>query len=134
MITMQLITPQSSVQSEVSSKGESLTISAEQLHRATGYEVKPEGYCRGSVCIPAGSSIHANGDVDLTAFATLMKSHLVIDTSENVIALGESYLNRAAELTSLQAPDFTLPDLQGTLHKLSDYRGKKILLAAYASW
>ena len=32
------------------------------------------------------------------------------------------------------APDFSLPDLAGRLHTLSDYRGKKVLLIAYASW
>ena len=33
-----------------------------------------------------------------------------------------------------QAPAFTLPDLDGKPHSLSDYRGKKVLLVAYASW
>ena len=26
------------------------------------------------------------------------------------------------------------PDLEGKLHSLSDHRGKKVLLVAYASW
>ena len=30
-------------------------------------------------------------------------------------------------LTSLDAPDFSLPDLDGKMHSLSDYRGKKVL-------
>ncbi|MCH7868912.1 MAG: redoxin domain-containing protein [Myxococcales bacterium] len=38
------------------------------------------------------------------------------------------------ELAGLAAPDFSLPDLEGTLHSLSDHRGKKVLLIAYASW
>ena len=38
------------------------------------------------------------------------------------------------QLNSLEAPDFTLPDLQGKLHRLSDFRGKKILLVTWASW
>ena len=29
------------------------------------------------------------------------------------------------------APDFTLPDQEGTLHSLSDYRGKKVILYFY---
>jgi peroxiredoxin len=37
-------------------------------------------------------------------------------------------------MTSLEAPDFTLPDLEGALHSLSDHRGKKRLLIAWASW
>jgi hypothetical protein len=37
-------------------------------------------------------------------------------------------------LRSLEAPDFMLPDLDGKLHSLSDYRGKKVLLMSWASW
>ena len=31
-------------------------------------------------------------------------------------------------------PDFLLPKLDGGFGRLSDYRGKKVLLVAYASW
>jgi peroxiredoxin len=37
-------------------------------------------------------------------------------------------------LQSLDAPDFELPDLAGRKHRLSDHRGKKVLLASWASW
>ena len=33
-----------------------------------------------------------------------------------------------------EAPDFTLPDLEGRQHSLSDYRGRKVFLASWASW
>ena len=32
------------------------------------------------------------------------------------------------------APDFTLPDSTGRMHRLSDHRGKKVLLVTWASW
>ena len=31
----------------------------------------------------------------------------------------------------IQAPDFELPDQDGVMHKLSDYRGKKVILYFY---
>ncbi|MCR5105867.1 MAG: thioredoxin-dependent thiol peroxidase [Eubacterium sp.] len=31
----------------------------------------------------------------------------------------------------IKAPDFTLPDQNGDMHKLSDYRGKKVILYFY---
>jgi hypothetical protein len=31
-------------------------------------------------------------------------------------------------------PDFTLPDLEGRPVRLSDYRGKKLLIFMWASW
>jgi AhpC/TSA family protein len=37
-------------------------------------------------------------------------------------------------LRSLEAPDFALPDFDGKLHSLSEYRGKKVLLMSWASW
>jgi len=32
------------------------------------------------------------------------------------------------------APDFALPDLDGTLRRLSDYRGKVVLLNFWSTW
>lgn len=31
----------------------------------------------------------------------------------------------------IQAPDFELPDQDGVIHKLSDYKGKKVILYFY---
>ena len=33
-----------------------------------------------------------------------------------------------------QAPDFTLPSLEGADVSLSDYRGKRLVLFIWASW
>ncbi len=32
------------------------------------------------------------------------------------------------------APDFTLPDIKGEQHKLSDYRGKNVMIIFWAAW
>ena len=48
--------------------------------------------------------------------------------------LGGSARERAQALASQHAPEFTLPDLDGRPHALGQYRGKKILLVAWASW
>ena len=37
-------------------------------------------------------------------------------------------------LASSEAPDFELPDLDGRMHQLSDYRGRRVFLVAWASW
>ena len=59
---------------------------------------------------------------------------VAIDLSERAAYLGVSAAERAKALASLEAPDFTLPDLDGRPHSLSGHRGKKVLLVAYASW
>jgi hypothetical protein len=56
------------------------------------------------------------------------------DDSGTVWVLGEGAEARASSLRSLEAPDFTLPDVDGRPHSLSDYRGKKVFLVSWASW
>jgi len=59
---------------------------------------------------------------------------VAVDLDERAAYLGISASLRAKSLASLEAPDFTLPDLDGRVHSLSQQRGKKVLLVAYASW
>ena len=59
---------------------------------------------------------------------------MVHDDDHGVWFFGEAAVTRRATLASLEAPDFELPDLDGTMHRLSDYRGRKVLLSAWASW
>ena len=115
-------------------EGETLALAPDALAEATGWTVKPEGFCLGDICVPAGDAVSADGTVDLAKFAQRLSRPLIIDRSEKAVSLGAASQDRAESLQSLEAPDFTLPDLDGNLHSLSDYRGKKILLAAYASW
>jgi len=42
--------------------------------------------------------------------------------------------DQRAGLSSLDAPNFTLPDMAGKMHSLADFRGKKVLLVTWASW
>jgi hypothetical protein len=59
---------------------------------------------------------------------------VAFDPDERAAYLGVTARARAEALASLEAPDFTFPDLDGRLHSLSEHRGKKVLLVAYASW
>ncbi len=49
-------------------------------------------------------------------------------------AVGESHAALGERLDSLDAPDFTLPDLDGRGWSLRDFRGRKVFLLAWASW
>jgi hypothetical protein len=108
----------------------------ESLEAALGFRLEPQGFCRGSVCIPARGrpGLVSERGVDLAAFAELVGRPLAIDAAEGVAALAVSAEERAQHLASLEAPDFELPDLAGRRHRLSEHRGKKVLLIAYASW
>ena len=74
------------------------------------------------------------GGIDLAELARLLGRPLALDADERAAALAAPASGRSAALASLEAPDFTLPDLAGKLHSLSEHRGKKVLLVAYASW
>jgi len=107
------------------------------LESALGFVAKPEGLCKDEVCVPVrvGSGLEvAAGEFDAAALASALGRPIAIDAASGAVFIGAAAAERASGLQSLVAPDFTLPDLDGTPHSLSDYRGKKVVLAAYASW
>lgn len=121
---------------EASLDGERVRIAPEALAGATGWRLKPEGLCREAVCVPVRerAALVGAGGVDLAAFAEALGRPLALDVAERTAALGTAAADRAAALASLEAPAFSLPDLAGRRHTLSEHRGKKALLIAYASW
>ena len=111
-------------------------LSAEAVESALGWKVGPEGLCREGVCLPAddGARLLGPDGIDLAELAAVLDRPLALDPDERAAYLGVSATERAQVLRSLRAPDFTLPDLDGRTHTLSEHRGKKVSLVAYASW
>jgi len=119
--------------------GDDLWLTAPELMRATGWKLTRDGFCHGSLCIPIppgreAEFTRADGSVNLAAFARLRGQALAHDDTRTVWALDASTAARSATRASLEAPDFTLPDLNGRLHSLHEHRGKRVLLASWASW
>jgi hypothetical protein len=121
-------------------QGEDLWLPVEQLKAATGLELKPEGVCYEDSCYPLPTQQHSNflrdddRQFNLSAFARLLGQPIVYDQQHDVWLFGEAGGIRRDTLSSLQAPNFTLPDLEGRFHSLTDYLGKKIFLVSWASW
>jgi len=123
--------------SDAREDGEHLWLSPADLEAATGWALKPEGLCRDEACVvlPQDRSwLDAGGRVDLAAFARHLGRPVVRDEENSIWAFGESAAARRGDDSSVEAPDFTLPDLDGAMHSLSDYRGRKVFLASWASW
>jgi len=102
-----------------------------------GWHLRDEGLCRGDVCIPVrdrSELVPESGEIDLEALSGALGRPLALEADCGAAALGASAPDRRTALGSLEAPDFALPDLGGQVHRLSDHRGKKVLLIAYASW
>jgi hypothetical protein len=111
-----------------------LWMSAADAATVTGWTLKPEGMCRGERCVPLPSVAVKGNDVDLEAFWQKLGGPVIASQDGDVWALGAPADERNAALEGLQAPDFTLPDVDGTPRSLSQLRGKKVFLATWASW
>jgi hypothetical protein len=117
-------------------QGESVRLSPAALRAAFGWELKPQGLCRDDTCIPVRErdALVDRDGIDLATLARLLDRPVALDPAERVAVLGASADTRAGRLASLEAPDFTLPDLDGRPHSLAGHRGRKVLLVAWASW
>jgi hypothetical protein len=111
-------------------------VDADSLPDLVGWELKPEGLCRDEQCviIPDRTTLENDGLVDLRAVAALIDRPIASDEEAGLVALGATRARRRGALDDLRAPDFTLPDLDGTFHSLADHRSKKKLLVAFSSW
>ena len=119
-----------------------LWVTLPDLTACTGWELKPEGICQDEVCIliPAGSMsafVREEGEeswFNLSEFARLMEQPFARDDTYNGWSFGAPSEGWGSQLNPSIAPDFTLPDPDGNLHSLTDFRGKKVFLVCWASW
>lgn len=118
--------------------GDALWLSRADAHNATGWLMKPEGFCKGDVCVPIPASREAefvrDDEVNVSALWSLMGNPAAATQKGDVWFLGQGAQTRNDALESLDAPDFTLPDFSGKLHSLTDFRRKRVLLITWASW
>lgn len=110
---------------------ESTTVSRAAFEQGTGWQIKPEGACKGDVCIPLDP---VPGDtVDVADLAQRMGLPLVKDDAHGLWALGPESIGGRA-LTTAEAPELRLPDLDGREFRLSSLRGQKVLVYAWAPY
>ncbi|MFC5887798.1 TlpA disulfide reductase family protein [Kitasatospora sp. CM 4170] len=115
-----------------------IRLSFPDVERALGFTRKPQGWCRGDVCVPAAAVAEiedpAAGTLDVTAFAALLDRPVASELAAGVVAFGATAGDRSAVLAGGTAPDFTLPDVDGVPHSLGELRGRKVALVFWASW
>jgi hypothetical protein len=97
----------------------------------TGWEIKPEGACKGDRCVPLPDA-PTDGPIDARMLAERLGMALVADESHGLWALGPEAGGRA--LASAQMPDLELPDRHGRPFALRSLRGTRIVMVAWASW
>ena len=121
---------------ELSEQSGKVSVSNLVLEQATGWSLKSEGLCRDQVCVPVRNvqALIKDDQVDLAEFARLVQQNIVIDTQRKVVVFGEQAQIRGTEMATLEAPNFTLPDIHGRQVSFSDYNRRKRLLLAWSSW
>ena len=113
---------------------EGLWIQAADLPSANGFTLKPEGACVDDICIPVPKSMRKAGRFHLSAFAKKIGQAEVHEPQAGVWSYGEVPVLRGRAFARAIAPDFALLDRKGREIRLSNYKGKKVLLLTWASW
>jgi hypothetical protein len=111
-------------------------VTPDALTGALGWTLKPEGLCRDDVCVPVRdrNALLVGDRIDLAAATDALGRPTVVDADAAIVAVALDREQRRSALESLTAPDVVLQDLEGTPHALSEWRGQKRLLHAFASW
>ena len=106
---------------------DTLDIDADAFGATTGWQIKPEGACKGDLCVPLPETFSVAGTAERLGMALVHEPELA------VWALGpESVTGRA--LVSATAPELVLRDLNGEPFRLSSLRGQKVVLVAWAPY
>jgi len=117
-----------------------LFLEASVVHAVTGWEPKPEGLCRGELCIPVRdpAARDREGRYDLARVAAALHrpyaAERLDDESRAVAAIGEAAHERAAVYHDGTAPHVDLVDLDGNPFTVPDHSRRKRLLLAWSSW
>lgn len=97
-----------------------------EFEARTGWSIKPQGACRGEVCVPLTEPF------DVRELASRLGMALVHDETHDVWSLGPESAPHA--LASAELPDIILPDHNGNDFALRSLRGTKVFMIAWASW
>jgi hypothetical protein len=109
---------------------ERLQVAPDDFERRTGWSIKPQGACKGEMCValpPRNDAL-----LDVQVIADRLGMPLVADGPTGLWSLGPE--GGGQVLSSVEAPDLALPDLDGREFHLRSLRGSKVLLLAWASW
>jgi hypothetical protein len=120
-------------------RGDTRVVDAADLAAATGWELKPEGLCRGELCMPLlGRAVAAGGEpdrIDLGEWAAALRLPLAVDAEHGVAALAPAPDAGGGGLqVGDPAPELTLPDLDGNHVSFGQFSGRKRVLLTWASW
>jgi hypothetical protein len=112
-----------------------LEIDADAFEAGTGWSIKPQGACKAEVCVPLpAAAAPSEGTVDVGVIAGVLGMPMARDDEHGLVAVGPETAVTGRALTTAEAPELELPDVDGNIFRLSSLRGQKVMLLAWASW
>jgi len=108
-------------------------VSPQAFADRTGWEAKPEGLCRGEVCVPAPGALRPDGLLDASVAAARLGMPVVQDELRGLWAVGPATTSGTA-LSTAVAADPELIARDGSPFRLSSLHGRKVLLVAWSSY
>ncbi len=99
------------------------------FEQRTGWAIKPEGACKGDVCVPLPEN-----PPSAHVLSERLGMPLVHDSEHGVYSLGPETAVTGRALTTAELPDIELPDVDGKPFRLRSLRGHKVLIVTWASW
>lgn len=105
-----------------------LDLSPDEFASGTGWTIKPEGACQGDVCVPL-----PKGEFNAVATAARLGMAIVEEPGAGLWSIGPASLGGRA-LTTAQAPELVLNDLNGDTFRLSSLRGQKVVIVSWAPY
>ena len=131
---MDIIGPEGTVRARID--GDRVRVDCTGFRALTGWQAKPEGLCRGDVCMPWSdrASVGDDDDLDLVAMCEQGAMPVVIDLEEGVGVVGTAAHQRGEELRSDTVRSVELRDLRGAVRPVIEDRPGKKLVVAFSSW
>lgn len=106
---------------------DTMDVDAVAFERGTGWAIKPQGACKGDVCVPLPHGF------SLADAAERLGMAIVRDEATQLVAIGPESLGGRA-LATAEAPELVLDDLDGNEFRLSSLRGHKVIIVAWAPY
>lgn len=118
-----------------------LWINESDLKQSVGFDLKPSGACypKLDICIPLFEEGYKYQDengvwLNMSKLTETLEMSCVSNTGRTVWSIGIIPQERQQLLETGIAPDFEIEDIYGNLIRLSDFRGKKVLIVTWATW
>lgn len=108
---------------------DSLDLTTAQFAASTGWDIQPQGACKAGVCV----SLEAGAPFSAHAAAARLGMAVIHDEQAGIWAIGPESFNKHA-LTSAEAPELVLDDINGHEFRLSSLRGQKVVLVAWSPY